>query len=80
MKTYLVEAILVTIFCCQPFGIVAIVYSAIAMSRRDDGNMEGAYSAANSARTWCWVAFWCGFIPILCWLVFVVLGGIAGSL
>ena len=27
-STYLVRAILVTVFCCLPFGIVAIVYAA----------------------------------------------------
>ena len=30
VETYLVGSILVTIFCCAPFGIPAIVYSAIA--------------------------------------------------
>ena len=28
MPTYLAQAILVTIFCCLPFGIVSIVYAA----------------------------------------------------
>ncbi|MGO8690719.1 MAG: CD225/dispanin family protein [Thermoguttaceae bacterium] len=67
IPTYLVQAILVTIFCCQPFGIVSIVFAAIATSHLSSGNRAAAIAASNNAKTWCWVAFWCG----LAWVLFV---------
>ncbi len=71
--TYLVQAILVTIFCCHPFGIVAIVFAAIATSHLSSGNPTAAVTAANNARTWCWIAFWCGLAWVLFVLFFMVL-------
>ncbi len=41
IPTYLVQAILVTIFCCQPFGIVSIVFAAIATSHLSVGQSSG---------------------------------------
>ena len=52
----LIFAILVTIFCCLPLGIVAIVFSAIGMSRENSGDYPGADSAARTARVCIWVS------------------------
>ncbi len=43
IPTYLVQAILVTIFCCQPFGIVSIVFAAIATSHSQFGQSSGGH-------------------------------------
>ncbi len=51
-KNYLVESILVTIFCCQPFGIVGIVYASQVNSKFSAGNYEGAVKASKSAKKW----------------------------
>jgi hypothetical protein len=61
----LVWAILVTIFCCVPFGIVAIVKAASVNSLWNAGNYDKANEAAASARKWCWIAFICGIISCL---------------
>jgi predicted RNA-binding Zn-ribbon protein involved in translation (DUF1610 family) len=58
---YLAQAILVTLFCCLPFGIVAIVYAAQVNGRAQAGDMRGAMSASESAKMWCWVSFGLGF-------------------
>ena len=50
IPTYLVQAILVTIFCCQPFGIVSIVFAAIATSHLSSGNRAAAIAASNNAK------------------------------
>lgn len=42
ISTYLTEAILVTLFCCWPLGIVAIVYAAQAKGKLDAGDYAGA--------------------------------------
>lgn len=59
---HLVWAILVTIFCCLPFGIVSIVYAAQVNSKVAAGDIIGAWQSSNSAKTWAWVAFGVGLV------------------
>jgi len=53
---YLVWAILATIFCCLPFGIVAIVYAAQAKGHLSSGDLEAAEETSSKARKWCLAA------------------------
>lgn len=56
VPNYLVQSILVALFCCQPLGIVAIVFAAISMSKRDSGDYAGAIDAAAKARLFCLIS------------------------
>ena len=38
IPNYLVQAILTTLFCCLPFGIVAIVYAAQVNTKIEAGD------------------------------------------
>lgn len=49
---YLVWSILVTLLCCLPGGIVAIVYSTQVSSRFLQGDYEGANASSRNARKW----------------------------
>ncbi len=49
---YLVWAILVTVLCCLPFGIVSIVYSTKVSSLWSQGRYAEAQSAADNAKKW----------------------------
>lgn len=51
-QNYLVESILVTIFCCQPFGIVGIVFASQVNSKYALGDYEGAQRASEDAKKW----------------------------
>jgi len=51
-KNYLIASILVTIFCCQPFGIVGIVYASQVNSKYVSGDYEGAKRASKDAKKW----------------------------
>lgn len=51
-KNWLVESILVTIFCCLPFGIVAIINAANVNSRMSVGDYAGAQEASRKAGQW----------------------------
>jgi len=64
---YLTEAILVTIFCCLPFGIVAIAFAAQVNGHLAAGNYHAAASASSNARMWCWASFWCGLAAGVIW-------------
>ena len=66
-KNYLVESILVTIFCCLIFGIIGIVNAAKVDSEYEAGNYEGALAASKQAKTW---TLW-GFIIGLAGVVIV---------
>jgi len=83
VHSHLAPAILVTLFCCLPFGIVAIVYAAEAMSRSSAGDCMGAFGASKRAAIWCWVSFlvalgaW--FVGALVWVLLVVLSAWASS-
>jgi succinate dehydrogenase/fumarate reductase cytochrome b subunit len=68
-KTYMTEAILVTLLCCLPFGIAAIVFASQVDSKFNTGDYEGAQKASNSAKTWYHVALISGFVVIVIWLI-----------
>jgi len=78
IPNYLAQAILVTIFCCLPFGIPAIVYAAQVNGKLTAGNYEGALETSKKAKMWCWISFWVGLGFGIIYLLGVVIGGIAG--
>jgi DNA-directed RNA polymerase subunit RPC12/RpoP len=75
IPTHLAEAILVTIFCCQIFGIVAIVFAAQVNGKIQAGDYRGAQEASATAATWCWVAFGLGLAWSLIVVVIIAAGG-----
>lgn len=80
---YLVWAILSTIFCCLPFGIVAIVYAAKVNSLYSVKQYALALDASNKAKNWTVAAAVTGFVIIFLYLVlylFIIAGAIANNL
>ncbi|NLW19121.1 MAG: protein kinase [Candidatus Cloacimonetes bacterium] len=61
-KTYMTQAVLATIFCCLPFGIVAIVNSSQASSAVKEGNYERAKMYARKAMTFINISVILGII------------------
>ena len=61
-KTYLMEAIVATLLCCLPFGIMAIVYAAQVDSKFKAGDYPGAQKASYRAKTWYHVALVSGLV------------------
>jgi hypothetical protein len=74
IPSYLAQAILVTLFCCWPFGIVAIVQAAQVNSRLGSGDVRGAREASDKARMWCWISFGLGIPVIIIYIAFVLNG------
>ena len=52
-NSYMVWAILVTIFCCLPFGIVAIIKAANVNSLWYSGRRDEARLSSDDAKKWC---------------------------
>jgi hypothetical protein len=62
VPNYLVPAILVTILCCLPAGIVAIVYAAQVNAKLAGGDTAGALESSRNARNWCWISASIGIV------------------
>ena len=82
IPNYLVQAVLVTIFCCLPFGIVSIVFAAQVNGKVSAGDIAGAREASRRAKTWAWISFGVGLgvgILATAWWFFVVVLAAIGS-
>ena len=73
-KTWLVESILVTIFCCQILGIISIIFAAGVESKFYRGDIAGAESASRTAKTLVMVSAGIGVLLIVSFIAF---GGMA---
>lgn len=79
ISNYLVQAILVTIFCCLPFGIPAIVFAAQVNTKVASGDYNGAIKSSRQAKMWCWISFGVGLGISLIYLLVMVIGLITGQ-
>lgn len=72
-STYLVWSILVTLLCCLPFGIVAIIYSAGVESAYNRGDYATALSKSKSAMNWIIASV---ILGVLSWIanMFIIFG------
>lgn len=74
-KTWFVESILVTVFCCLPFGIAGIVNAARVETRHRLGDYAGARRSSEEAGKWTKIGFWIavgGFVIYLSFLAVAV--------
>jgi hypothetical protein len=79
VPNYLVPAILTTLFCCLPFGIVSIVYAAQVDSKVAAGDHAGALETSRKARMWAWISFGTGLVIIVFVIVINVIMAVLGA-
>lgn len=70
IPNYLVQSILVTICCCLPLGVVAIIFAAQVNSKLAAGDIAGAQEASNKAKLFCWIALAIGLVTIAVSMMF----------
>ena len=70
-KTWMAESILVTIFCCLPFGIAGIVFAAKVSSLYAAGQSEEAVEASNNAAKWTKIGFFVGLAVMVIYMIFL---------
>jgi len=82
VPNYLVLAI-ISLFCCTPLGIVAIIFAAQVNGKVAAGDIAGATDSSKKAKMFSYIAIGLGLAGILCYVLFIlVMGigmGIAGS-
>jgi hypothetical protein len=77
-KNWLVESILVTLFCCLPFGIAGIVFASQVNSKFSVGDFAGAQKASQEAGKWTKIGFFVGLAGIVLYMIFVFALGFGG--
>lgn len=59
-KNHLALAVLTTLFCCLPFGIISLIYAIQVNISANSGNFKMAEFSSEKALFWGKVALWCG--------------------
>lgn len=75
----LVWAILTTLFCCLPLGIVSIVYAAQVNGKFAAGDVAGAQESSNKARQFAMYSAIAGVVVIVLYIILVVAVGVGSS-
>lgn len=75
----LVWAILSTVFCCLPLGVVAIIKSTQVSGLWAQGQFDAARKSADDAKKFAMWAAIAGVVVIVLYVIFVVLVGIGAS-
>ncbi|GAA2208794.1 hypothetical protein GCM10009850_042520 [Nonomuraea monospora] len=69
MPNFLVPAIISTILCCVPTGVVAIVHAAQVRGKQSAGDIAGAQDSLKKAKAWTWASVGLGVLVALFYLV-----------
>ncbi|MFT3830347.1 MAG: CD225/dispanin family protein [Opitutaceae bacterium] len=78
-SNYLVPAILVTLFCCLPFGIASIVFASQVDSKYAAGDLAGAQKSSDKAKLWMWLSVGIGLLGGLAYAGVMAFGIAAGG-
>lgn len=81
VPNYLVLAI-ISLFCCLPLGVVAIIFAAQVNGKVAAGDTAGALEASRKAKMFSYISIGLGLAGILCYVLLLILGigmGVAGS-
>ena len=73
-NNYLALAIISTILCCLPLGIVSIIYSTKVNSAYDLGNFDEAEKNSKNAKTWGIASI---VVAAVGWIIYMMFFGLA---
>lgn len=79
IPNYLWQSIVVTVLCCLPLGIPAIVYASKVNNALMQGNQAAAKQASDSAKMWCIISLVAGVVGVGLYMLVMVIAAIAGS-
>lgn len=71
-ETHLTKAILITIFCCLPFGIASIIHASRVSSSYVLGNYDYALEQSRKADKWANIGLIVGIVYYLIYMGIVL--------
>jgi len=72
----MVKAVLVSVLCCLPFGIIAIIKSSEVNGKLAAGDVVGAQMSASSSSNWSNMGMMFGLIFGLLYFIFIIMAEI----
>src|ERR1051325_3209443 len=73
VPNYLVPAI-ISIFCCWPMAIPAIIFATQVNGKVAAGDIQGAQDASKKAKMFSFIAIGLGLLLILVYVIMLILG------
>ena len=84
VPNYLVPAILSTVFCCMPFGVVSIIFAAQVNSKLATGDIAGAMESSKKAKLFMFISVGGGLLiwvfVIVMWIFAFGMAAVGGNL
>ena len=75
VPNYLIPAI-ISLFCCLPGGIVAVIFAAQVNGKVQAGDIEGATASSKKAKMFSFISIGLGLAAIVCYVLFFLIMGI----
>lgn len=81
VPNYLIPAILATIFCCLPLGVVSIIFATQVNSKIAAGDVAGAAESSRKAKMFMFLAVGGGVLvwvfAIVMWVLMIGMAGLS---
>ena len=69
VQNYLIPAIVSTIFCCVPLGVVSIIFAVQVNSKVAAGDIAGAMESSKKAKMFMFIAIGSGLLVWVCSII-----------
>lgn len=69
VPNYLIPAILSTVLCCLPLGVISIIFATQVNGKVASGDMAGAMEASKKAKMFMFIAVGLGVLTWVCVIV-----------
>lgn len=73
IQTYMIRAILLTVFGSIAFGIVSIIFSGMTQTELAAGSVGKAREYSEKTRMFCWISLFIGIAKYICIALFFLL-------
>jgi hypothetical protein len=65
---------IISIFCCWPLAIPAIIFAVQVNNKVQAGDIAGAQDASKKAKMFSFIAIGLGLLAVVCYVIMMILG------